>query len=187
MKQILAIILLAAAGYVTAHAQRENQKIKVGQPAPELAFANPEGELLSLAAITKGRYVLVDFWASWCGPCRIAHPSLVRLYNKYKDLDFKHADQGFSLLSVSLDRNAEAWKKAIDKDGLEWPYHMSDLKAWNSEAVALYGIEFIPQAFLIGPDGKVIGKYESAEKAKTDLDQLIDSGPGQKTRTPSRK
>lgn len=169
---IYTLFLWACLGSVETLAQfQQNSHFKVGDPAPELAFPDPEGKEISLLATARGRYVLVDFWASWCGPCRIANPRLVRMYEKYSSRQFKDAPNGFTIVSVSLDRKKEPWVKAIEKDKLEWPYHMSDLKSWNSEAVTVYGIDFIPQALLIGPEGTILGLYDSAEKAAADLDK----------------
>lgn len=161
-------------------AQYENQKIKVGQQAPELSYASPEGMTYSLTKESKGRYILLDFWASWCGPCRRSNPALVAFYNKYKDAKLKDAAKGFSVFSVSLDRSKDAWIKAIKDDNLSWPYHISDLKAWQSEAASAYGVAYIPQAFLIGPDGKVLGKYSNAEQAAADLEKYVIAGKASK-------
>lgn len=169
MKKIISICLLGAMTAFTAAAQYKNNTIKVGQEAPELSYPSPDGKALSLKEINKGRYVLLDFWASWCGPCRLASPSLVKVYNEYKDKKFKDAPKGFTIVSVSLDRTKANWVKAINSDKLSWPYHMSDLKAWESEAAAKYGVRFIPQAFLIGPDGKIIGAYNSPTEAEKEL------------------
>lgn len=167
----LTLLYLCLLACTTSFGQfQQNQHLQIGAPAPELLFKNPEGKEVSLLATAQGRYVLVDFWASWCGPCRIANPRLVKMYKQYKDKKFKDAPNGFTIFSISLDRKQEAWIKAIKADKLEWPYHTSDLKSWNSEAISVYGIEFIPQAVLIGPDGKILGLYDSAEKAATDLD-----------------
>jgi thiol-disulfide isomerase/thioredoxin len=172
MKKVFASLLLCAAVSLSAKAQYSNEKMKIGDKAPELAYENPQGKKISLAEINKGRIVLLDFWASWCGPCRRSNPSLVSLYNHYKSKTFKNAKNGFTVVSVSLDKAKDAWLNAIESDKLAWPYHMCDFGAWQSQAAAAYGVQFIPQAFLIGTDGKIIGKYNSAEEAESDLKKL---------------
>lgn len=173
MKKILTVLFFAGALSLTVKAQYQNDKIKVGEPAPELAFPNPDGDTLRLSDIYKKRIVLIDFWASWCGPCRRANPRLIQLYKEYKDKKYEDAKNGFTVLSVSLDQNKDKWVAAILKDSLDWQYHMSDLKAWSSEAAQLYGVSFIPQAVLVGPDGVVIGKYTNAEQAEAELKKRI--------------
>ncbi len=171
-KIIVATIVVCSMG-ITAQAQYKNTKIEIGQQAPELSFPDPQDKMISLQQIAKGKYVLLDFWASWCGPCRRANPSLVAFYEKYKSKKFKDAPKGFTVFSVSLDRTKDAWMNAIKSDKLAWPYHVSDLKAWKSEAADIYGVAFIPQAFLIGPDGKIIGKYMTAEEAVQDIEKYV--------------
>lgn len=176
MKRFLSIFAIATTLVFTAHAQYENTKMQVGQMAPDLAYSNPSGQKMSLKDANKGRYVLVDFWASWCGPCRRASPELVEMYNKYKDMKFKNATNGFTVFSVSLDGSKDAWMKAIQDDKLAWEYHVSDLLKWNSEAAAIYGVQFIPQSFLIGPDGKILGKFMEINQAVAELGKYIDDG-----------
>ena len=170
LKSIFTSLLLSLAISVMA---QENTAISIGQMAPDLKFNNLQDQEIQLSKINKDRIVLLDFWASWCGPCRMTNPRLVELYNKYKDAKFKDAKKGFTIVSVSLDKTKEAWQKAVTKDGLVWEYHMSDLGFWNSKAAELYGVQFIPQAFLLGPDGKVIAKYTSTEAAAADLEKLL--------------
>ena len=173
MRKLLACLFLGFAS-LTADAQvPENTKIQVGQKAPDLKFPNPGGEVLELSKITKDRIVLIDFWASWCRPCRMANPRLVDLYNRYKDKDFKNAKKGFTILSVSLDKGKEPWVKAIQDDKLAWEFHMSDLGGWDSKAATIYGVQYVPQAFLVGPDGKIIGKYQFAEQAEAELQKML--------------
>ena len=174
MRKTLALFALIMGLFFTANAQsNENTTITIGQKAPELSFANPDGKTLKLSEINKGNYVLLDFWASWCGPCRAANPGLVKMYNEYTAKKFKGAKKGFTVVSVSLDNDKDRWMAAIKKDGLVWPNHMSDLKQWNSAATALYGLAYIPQCFLISPDCKIIGKYMRAEEARADLEKFV--------------
>ncbi len=173
MKKLITTLVIAASVVFTANAQYENTTIKVGMKAPELAFPNPEGKTLKLSEINKGRFVLIDFWASWCGPCRMSNPGLVQMYKDFSGKKFKNAKNGFTVLNVSLDKDKNAWVDAIKKDGLVWPYHMSDLGFWNSKAAEIYGIQYVPQAILVGPDGKVIGMYSRSEQAKGDLEKFV--------------
>ncbi len=124
------------------------QRIQVGQEAPEIKLKDPKGKEYALSDL-KGKVVLIDFWASWCRPCRMENPNVVRMYKKYNN-------QGFEVFSVSLDsENAkQRWIDAIKKDGLEWPYHVSDLKKWASAPAKEYGVTGIPKTFLIDREGK---------------------------------
>ncbi|MEI8280198.1 MAG: TlpA disulfide reductase family protein [Bacteroidota bacterium] len=173
MKKIFATLLLATSFTIAAHAQYSNETIQLGQSAPDLSFPSPKGEILKISEVNKGRVVLLDFWASWCGPCRRANPGLVALYEKYKGKKFKNAKNGFTVMSVSLDMDKNAWMAAIDKDKLVWPYHMSDLLQWRSKAASVYGLQYIPQAFLIDANGKIVGKYNLAEEADKDIEKLL--------------
>ena len=176
MKKLFATLALAMGIIATATAQYANTKIQLGQKAPDLAYPSPEGKTMKLSEINKGRYVILDFWASWCGPCRRANPGLVRMYKEYSAKKFKGASKGFTVVSVSLDMSKEAWVNAITRDGLTWPYHMSDLNPnqWQSAVVPFYGIQYIPQAFLLDPKGNVIGKYNIAEEAENDLKKYVE-------------
>lgn len=136
----------------------------IGQQAPDFTLPNPEGKLLKLSDHF-GKYLLVDFWAAWCGPCRRENPNIVRVYNKYKD-------KGFSVYGVSLDSNKEAWIKAIQQDGLHWP-QVSDLQFWNSGPAKLYGIRGIPGSVLLDPSGKIIARNIRGEDLEKKLAELI--------------
>jgi peroxiredoxin len=123
-------------------------KFSTGMQAPDIALTDINGESVKLSSL-HGKYVLLDFWASWCGPCRRENPTVVQAYETYKD-------KGFTVYSVSLDTDKEKWIQGIKKDKLMWPYHVSDLRGWQSSVCELYGIRSIPQNFLLDKDGKII-------------------------------
>ncbi|PUZ30403.1 Peroxiredoxin [Chitinophaga costaii] len=142
------------------------QKTAVGQQALTFSQADTTGKSVSLEDF-KGKYVLVDFWASWCGPCRAENPNVVKAYNTYKD-------KGFTVLSVSLDDNKEKWEEAIAKDGLLWT-HVSDLKGWKNAVAEQYGIRAIPQNVLLDPQGKIIGKNLRGDALDKKLEEAFAS------------
>jgi peroxiredoxin len=129
--------------------QQKQEKISIGQEAPDIAYPNPEGKVEKLSDL-RGKYVLLDFWASWCAPCRGENPNLVANYKKYHD-------KGFEIFQVSLDQSKDSWIKAIKADQLNW-HHVSDLKYWSSAPAKLYGVRGIPANFLLDKDGKIIAK-----------------------------
>lgn len=143
------------------------KKLGIGQMAPDFTQVDPNGKKIRLSDF-RGKYILIDFWASWCSPCRAENPNLVKAYATYKG-------EQFDILGVSLDKEGkrDAWLKAIEKDGLTWP-QVSDLKGWNNEVSKLYGIKAIPQNYLIGPDGKIVAINVKGEFLFKKLKQIFE-------------
>jgi peroxiredoxin len=141
------------------------RNVTVGNAAPDISLPNPEGKSVSLSSL-RGKYVLIDFWASWCGPCRQENPNVVRMYQKYKD-------KGFEIFGVSLDESRDKWLKAIAMDKLTWP-HVSDLKGWSSAAAQLYNVQAIPQTLLLDKEGRIIAKNLRGKALEDKLASLLN-------------
>lgn len=141
--------------------------VSVGASAPEIALNDTTGKPVPLSSL-RGKYVLIDFWASWCGPCRAENPNVVRMYNKFKD-------KGFAIYSVSLDQAKANWTKAIRNDNLTWT-HVSDLKFWQSAAAQQYGVQAIPATFLLDKDGKIMAKNLRGEALEQKLEEILKGG-----------
>ncbi len=140
------------------------EKVQPGQPAPDFTLKTPSGETLSLSSL-RGKYVLVDFWASWCPDCRKASPLLVDVYDRYKD-------KNFTILGVSIDEDSARWTDAIAKDGLNWNNVITE-NGWDSEAPKTYAVRWVPTSFLIDPEGKIVFKSIYTQETINKVEELL--------------
>ncbi|MBQ1779930.1 MAG: TlpA family protein disulfide reductase, partial [Bacteroidales bacterium] len=141
-------------------------RVAIGAMAPELEFPDPTGKMRKLSDL-RGKVVLIDFWASWCGPCRRENPNVTRIYSEYHD-------KGFEIFSVSLDSDAASWMRAIEADKLVWPNHVSDLKKWQSQAAAIYGVRSIPSTFLLDKEGRIVQRDLRGADLERAVKQLVE-------------
>lgn len=171
IKKFKASIILTVMIIVTAGFMYKPDNIAIGTKAPELAYKNPNGEVMKLSDL-KGKVVLIDFWASWCRPCRYENPHVVKAYEHYKDKKFING-KSFTVFSYSLDKNPGAWKAAIEQDKLTWEYHVSDLKGWGSEGAEKYSVSSIPSNFLIDGKGNILAKNLRGPALEAALEKYV--------------
>jgi peroxiredoxin len=141
------------------------KQVEIGLKAPDFIQSDPKGNSVALSSLTGRNLLLIDFWASWCGPCRSENPNVVKVYNEFKD-------KGFDILGVSLDRSAADWTKAITADKLTWT-HVSDLQYWNNTVARLYGVNSIPANFLLDRNGIIIAKNLRGEALYSKIRELL--------------
>ena len=138
--------------------------VGVNAVAPDFTLQTPEGEDVALYGV-KGKLKIIDFWASWCGPCRMENPNMVKLYAEFKD-------KGLSVISVSLDEKKDKWVEAIKKDGLTW-LHLSDLKGWQGDVIKKYNIDAVPTIFVLDENNRIIAKNLRGEKLKAFVSERL--------------
>jgi thiol-disulfide isomerase/thioredoxin len=173
MKRQILIAFALIVGFALQSKAGDDVKIglEVGNKAPEIAEQSVDGKELKLSSL-KGKVVLIDFWASWCGPCRRENPAVVAAYEEFKDKKFKNGN-GFTVYSVSLDKTKPDWENAIKQDKLSWENHVSDLKHWHSKYAAVYGVRGIPASFLIDGNGVIVAKNLRGPQLQSALEQLL--------------
>jgi thiol-disulfide isomerase/thioredoxin len=153
---IISLLCLLSFGMFAFYHPARTIGTNVGDTAPDIQLNNTQGKPLKLSSL-KGKYVILDFWASWCGPCRRANPALVKTYKAFSAKNFENGN-GLAIYSVSLDKDKDAWLNAIKTDKLEWKDHVCDFTGWRSTTAATYGVESIPTNFVLDGDGKIVAR-----------------------------
>ena len=168
---VLNILLVVVIGMFVVRYFYFKPKFVNGEAVPNFEATLIDGTQMQLSDL-RGTYVLVDFWGSWCGPCRVQNPKLVQLFDKYHDANFKEA-KGFEIISIAIEKSEERWKRAIEKDNLKWKYHILDLttsmKFFNSELAKMFGVKEIPSTYLLNEKGVIVG----VNLPHAELDQFL--------------
>ncbi|MCG9912004.1 MAG: TlpA family protein disulfide reductase [Flavobacteriales bacterium] len=173
---LLVLILLVVTGsFIYNHFNQKNATkigVGIGDMAPEIELPDTAGNVIRLSQL-RGNYVLIDFWAAWCKPCRRENPNLMRTFEQFSTKKLKGGST-FQILSVSADENEQLWKKAIEQDRLKGLYHVSDLKGWDSPVYQKYQVKSIPNNVLIDPEGKVLAIHLRGQQLAEELEKYIE-------------
>ncbi|HMQ08771.1 MAG TPA: TlpA disulfide reductase family protein [Saprospiraceae bacterium] len=168
MNRLLNILLIALIAGYGFYYWSKKPSFSNGDTAPDFTAELEDGSPFALNDLT-GYYVLIDFWGSWCGPCRKENPDLVKLYYKFSKEEFKDA-KGFEIVSIGVENHYSSWKSAIEKDGLVWPYHIPQMERFKSDIVSLYKVKEVPTKFLLNPKGEMMAINASA----LEMDRLLE-------------
>lgn len=176
-KKITIVITLFFLLSINIFAQKKTnlEGIKIGNLAPEIELPTVEGDVFKLSQL-KGKMILINFWASWCAPCRKKSPELLKIYSKYKNTEFDDGEKGFEIVSVSLDRNEIVWKRSIEKDGIGDFLNVGDMQGWNCTAAKTYNIKVIPSSVLLDGEGKIIAINLSLQDLNKKLKRMKQGG-----------